>query len=260
MGKTSYSIGEFSKRTGVSVRTLHYYDELGLLTPEKHPDSGHRFYKDTDVQALQKIISLKSLGYRLKEIRGMLKTPSFTVDLNHTLQLHVQKLEDEKAMIEESMAAIRRTIRLLEEEGEISSPVLMSLNSSIQNEKRQRNWLEDHQLDKIAQLYTITEEEEVGLAKAYTRFSNGMKRLYGRPAEDKEVQEYVAQYIEATLAFIDEETMQQLKQLDLEEEKIQEFEAMLPVLPFSPEEEEWMYEAMEYYYEKNGMIEAANDS
>lgn len=250
MEKESYSIGEFSRRTGVSIRTLHYYDELGLLTPEKHPSSGHRLYKDEDVRTLQKIISLKFLGYSLEKIGDMLNQTSFTVDLNDTLQLHLQKLEEEKAMIEESEAAIRRVISILEEEEEVSSSVLMSLISSMQGETRQKNWLEEHQLDQIAKLYTLSEEDELGLAKAFARFTSGMKQLYGKSAEDQEVQELVARYIEATLTFLDDEVMEQLKQLDLEEEKIQEFEALLPPLPFSPEEEKWVYEAIEYYWDK----------
>ena len=43
--KEGYSIGEFSKRTGISIRTLQYYDELGLLKPEKNISSGHRVYR-----------------------------------------------------------------------------------------------------------------------------------------------------------------------------------------------------------------------
>ncbi|GAB7388057.1 hypothetical protein BSNK01_18940 [Bacillaceae bacterium] len=49
-----YSIGEFSKMTRTSVRTLHYYDEIGLLKPAKHPSSGHRMYDDGDIMKLQK--------------------------------------------------------------------------------------------------------------------------------------------------------------------------------------------------------------
>lgn len=57
MGKqSSYTIGEFSKRTNVSIRTLHYYDDIGLLQPQKHPSSGHRIYADEDVLTLHKII------------------------------------------------------------------------------------------------------------------------------------------------------------------------------------------------------------
>ena len=54
-----FSIGEFSEKTGIPIPTLHYYDEIGLLRPEKNPSSGHRIYNYQDIIILQKIISLK---------------------------------------------------------------------------------------------------------------------------------------------------------------------------------------------------------
>lgn len=81
-----FSIGEFSRKTGISIRNLRYYDEIGLLVPEKHPTSGHRMYNDKDVLTLQKILSLKFLGYSLDKI----------TDLNETLSLHLKALEEQK--------------------------------------------------------------------------------------------------------------------------------------------------------------------
>ena len=69
--KEGCSIGEFSKRTGTSIRTLQYYDEMGLLKPEKNVSSVQR----EDILELQKIVSLKVLEYSLEEIRIMLKMP-----------------------------------------------------------------------------------------------------------------------------------------------------------------------------------------
>lgn len=66
-GKESFAIGEISAKSGISIRTLHYYDEIGLLKPEKHPISGHRIYKNQDIITLQKITSLKFLGYSLEK-------------------------------------------------------------------------------------------------------------------------------------------------------------------------------------------------
>lgn len=54
--KEGYSIGEFSKRTGTSIRTLQYYDEIGLLKPEKNMSSGHRVYRGKDILTLKKIV------------------------------------------------------------------------------------------------------------------------------------------------------------------------------------------------------------
>ena len=52
-----FSIGEFSEKTGIPIPTLHYYDEIGLLQPEKNPTSGHRIYNYQDIITLQNIIT-----------------------------------------------------------------------------------------------------------------------------------------------------------------------------------------------------------
>jgi DNA-binding transcriptional MerR regulator len=78
---SKFSIGQFSEKTGISIRTLHYYDEIGLLKPEKHPSSGHRIYTRKDILTLEKIISLKFLGYSLDKITNLLNESSFTVNI-----------------------------------------------------------------------------------------------------------------------------------------------------------------------------------
>ncbi|WP_147545628.1 MerR family transcriptional regulator [Rubeoparvulum massiliense] len=59
-----FPIGDFARITGVTLRTLHYYDEVGLLKATRTP-SGHRYYKPEDFMTLQKIIALKFVGYSL---------------------------------------------------------------------------------------------------------------------------------------------------------------------------------------------------
>lgn len=89
MRPAPWKVGELAKRTGVSVRTLHYYDEIGLLTPSHHSESGYRLYTESDVARLQRIKSLRSLGFSLDEIRDCLKSPEFSpqrvVELHLTL-------------------------------------------------------------------------------------------------------------------------------------------------------------------------------
>ena len=114
-----YSIGEFSEKTGISIRTLHYYDEIGLLQPKKNPTSGHRIYRHQDAITLQKILSLKFLGYNLDKIAELLSVSSFSDDLNETLKHHYRALEKEKDRIERSMTAVKRVIMILEKEREI---------------------------------------------------------------------------------------------------------------------------------------------
>lgn len=72
MTTTALKVGQLARRTGVSVRTLHYYDEIGLLAPSEHTHTGHRLYTAEDVARLQQIVSLRQLGLSLDQIRDCL--------------------------------------------------------------------------------------------------------------------------------------------------------------------------------------------
>lgn len=69
-------VGQVAKRTGLTVRTLHHWDRIGLLSPEERTPSGHRIYRAEDLQRLQKTLSLRSLGLGLKEIGSLLRDDS----------------------------------------------------------------------------------------------------------------------------------------------------------------------------------------
>lgn len=71
------SISQVAKLTGVSIRTLQYYDEIGLLKPSKLTPSGYRMYDHDALQALQQILFFKELGFPLKEIKEILEKPDF---------------------------------------------------------------------------------------------------------------------------------------------------------------------------------------
>lgn len=71
------SISQVAKLTGVSIRTLQYYDEIGLLNPSKLTSAGYRMYDDDALQTLQQILFFRELGFPLKEIRQILQQPDF---------------------------------------------------------------------------------------------------------------------------------------------------------------------------------------
>jgi MerR family transcriptional regulator, thiopeptide resistance regulator len=85
-------VGELARQTGLSVRTLHYYDEIDLLSPSQRTGSGHRLYTAGDVVRLQQIKSLQNLGFTLREVRECLDRPDFP--LGRVIQLHVSQLKE----------------------------------------------------------------------------------------------------------------------------------------------------------------------
>lgn len=71
------SISQVAKLTGISIRALQYYDEIGLLKPSKLTTAGYRMYDDDTLQTLQQILFFKELGFPLKEIKQILEKPDF---------------------------------------------------------------------------------------------------------------------------------------------------------------------------------------
>jgi len=87
-----WKVGELARRTRLSVRTLHYYDEIGLLSPSRRTDGGHRLYTAGDVVRLQQIKSLRQLGFSLREVKESLDRPDFP--LRRVIELHLQRLRE----------------------------------------------------------------------------------------------------------------------------------------------------------------------
>ncbi len=75
MASEAMKVGELARRTGISIRTLHYYEEIGLLDPPRQATSGHRIYGVEEVARLQQILSLRQLDLPLDEIRCWFEHP-----------------------------------------------------------------------------------------------------------------------------------------------------------------------------------------
>jgi DNA-binding transcriptional MerR regulator len=102
--KATLQAGEFAKLAGVTVRTLHHYDRLGLLSPGARNAAGYRLYGDNDLARLQHIAALKFLGLPLQRIKSLLaQSPP---DLSATLRLKRRLLSDQRSKIDAALLAI----------------------------------------------------------------------------------------------------------------------------------------------------------
>ena len=99
------TVKEVCKLSGLSVRTLHHYDEIGLLKPAKVTEAGYRLYDDTSLRRLHAILLLRELQFPLKEIREILDSPDF--DPMEALTQQIQLLELQKQHLEDLIAHAR---------------------------------------------------------------------------------------------------------------------------------------------------------
>lgn len=89
------TVHEVSKLAGVSIRTLQYYDKIGLLHPSKYSDAGYRLYADTDLERLQQILLYRELEFPLKDIKEIMENPDFDRNKAFDQQIALLKLKKE---------------------------------------------------------------------------------------------------------------------------------------------------------------------
>ncbi|MCR8578151.1 MerR family transcriptional regulator [Streptomyces sp. Isolate_219] len=117
----SHSVGQVAAFAGVTVRTLHHYDEIGLLQPGERNHAGHRRYGDDDLDRLQQILFYRELGFPLDEVAALLDDPR-TDPQQHLRRQHdlltarIDKLQKMAAAVEHAMEARRMNVRLTPEE------------------------------------------------------------------------------------------------------------------------------------------------
>lgn len=87
----AYTVNKLAKISGVSVRTLHFYDEIGLLKPAYYGDNNYRYYEEAQLLILQQILFFRELGFQLSDIQRIISSPDF--DKVKTLESHRKILE-----------------------------------------------------------------------------------------------------------------------------------------------------------------------
>ena len=104
-----YTIKKIAEISGVSTRTLRYYDEISLLKPAQTNESGYRFYGEKEINRLQQILFYRELDIKLEDIKLILDQPNFSVE--RALTEHYQKLLMKKVRIENLIASIEKTMK-----------------------------------------------------------------------------------------------------------------------------------------------------
>ncbi|WP_030177336.1 MerR family transcriptional regulator [Streptomyces sp. NRRL S-813] len=117
----SYTVGQVAGFAGVTVRTLHHYDDVGLLVPGERSHAGHRRYSDADLDRLQQILFYRELGFPLEEVAALLDDPAADPRAHlrrqhELLTARIEKLQKMAAAVEHAMEARKMGINLTPEE------------------------------------------------------------------------------------------------------------------------------------------------
>ena len=163
-----YSIKELSRLSGVTTRTLRWYDEIGLLKPGRVAENGYRYYGQEQVDRLQDILFYRALGVELAQIKGCLDDPSY--DRLSALQAHLEDLTARRAQLDGIIAAVKSTI-----------------DAEVRHEK-----MSDHQKFEALKRQAIEENEK--------KYGKELRETYG----DKEIDDANARVMNVSPAQYDE--------------------------------------------------------
>lgn len=102
------TVKQISRLAGISVRTLHYYDEINLLKPSQITDAGYRLYDDTALERLHSILLFRELKFELKEIKAILDSPGF--DTQKALREQIKLLELQRNRLDKIIISARKIL------------------------------------------------------------------------------------------------------------------------------------------------------
>jgi DNA-binding transcriptional MerR regulator len=176
----AWKVGELAGRTGLTVRTLHYYEEIGLLSPSRRTDAGHRLYAAGDVVRLQQIKSLRALGFSLREIRDCLDQSDFP--LERVIELHLSQLKEKIELQQRLCRLLERVAARLRSGQEISSGEFLDTVMEV--------------IDMSERLNRYYTPEQLGYLAARRR-ELGEERIHQSEAEWAELIEQVRAEMEA---------------------------------------------------------------
>jgi MerR family transcriptional regulator, thiopeptide resistance regulator len=179
-------IGDISKKTGVSVRSLRHYDEMGLLKPSSHSASGYRLYTADDIYRLQQIMSLKQMRIPLKKIQTMLLDDGMS--LQETLELHQDFL---RKNLEEQKSLCRKIDQLVQRLSDQQTVSLESIYNTMENITMLEKYYTEAQLNILdTRAFNNDKIEGELYAQEWTAVFTGLEKLQsdGVSANDKKTQ------------------------------------------------------------------------
>ncbi len=270
LGQHFYHTSEFAQMASVSVRTLRFYDKVGLLAPTQYTEAGYRLYTDTDFLRLQQILALKFLGFSLEEIKRCLQIGPLV--LQESLALQRAMMQEKREQLDAIIQAIDETqnvLRVKQDDWESIVRVIRVMQMQ-QNNDWQKKYFSDEQLQQMDELskQSYTDEQRAKLAEWGKNWSEEdqhaatqqwsaviaeMQRLTAAGSEptSPEAQALVAQWMGLITQFThgDPGIQQGLGKLYSNMDKMPAGERPFP-MPYNQEEWAFMEKAIKAYQEK----------
>jgi DNA-binding transcriptional MerR regulator len=195
--RTDYTVSQVAELAGISVRTLHHYDQIGLLPPSRRSEAGYRLYGKSELLRLQQILLFRELEMPLAEIQARIDAPDF--DPLVSLLQHRQALERRQGQLGRLMETVDKTIAILQEDRmTLSDEELYAGFTREQAERYPRQarelWGEERVTEAEDKVRKLSKDAWARIGQQGEEATRAMAALIGRSADDDEVQAAIAQH------------------------------------------------------------------
>lgn len=194
---TEYTVQEVAEMAGVTARTLHYYDQIGLLPPAARTDAGYRLYSEEQLLRLQGILFYRELGFELSEIGELIDSPNF--ERLSALRDQRRLLEAKRARLAVLIRTINRTIERIEEERPmLSDEQLYEGFSQEEIERYKREARQRYGVDNVEQteqrVRKLSASQWKSVQEEGGRIAASLSELMGEPADSPTVQSQIERH------------------------------------------------------------------
>lgn len=216
-------VKEVAELVGISVRTLHHYDEIGLLRPTKVTTAGYRLYADKDLETLQQILFFKELGFPLKKVKEIMGDPDYNKE--EALQLQKNLLLEKRNRYDRMIHLINKTIQ------ETNGGIPMSNKERFEGFDFQHNPYEqearerygDHKVDEMKKrLNHYSEKERESMSEQWDVIYKQLASLREQSVKTDEVQSAIGDwytYLNENFGTYSPEAYRGLGQMYVEDER-----------------------------------------
>jgi DNA-binding transcriptional MerR regulator len=192
-----YTVKQVARMAGVSVRTLHHYDQIGLLRPSSRTAAGYRLYGESDLLRLQQVLFFRELDFPLEEIRRILDHPAF--DQVKALEDHRRMLQERARRLARLMTTIDRTIRRLQEENEMLTDAELYEGFSEEQIERYRRETQERYDPKLVEeshrrVSKMSKAQWKAIREEGDAVTRRMAELMEHAPGDEEVQQTIARH------------------------------------------------------------------
>jgi DNA-binding transcriptional MerR regulator len=190
----AYTVKAVSDLAGISIRTLHYYDEIGLLKPAETNPSGYRIYTEEDLERLQQVLFFRELDFSLLEIKEILHSPDF--DRRRALLDHKQMLLQRQERMARLIASVDRTLAAMERGIQMDEKELFDgfEPSQYEEEVKQRWGGTKEYAESAERTKRYTKADWTVIKQEMQDISGGVAGLMDRSPADPAVQEWVRKW------------------------------------------------------------------